>query len=135
MGIQFLTVQELPKTQTGKIMRSLLRALIRDDHTGFLQKTPALQNPECLRHLQMQLREWRKLHTQFTAGGLPKLVSSTALFATGEGSEDGGGSNWAGPEELIERLPQPPQGTLSSPDRPRSPPSSQSPGGATTASG
>ena len=26
------------------------------------------------RHLQMQLREWRKLHTQFTAGGLPKLV-------------------------------------------------------------
>jgi len=68
VGLQFIQVLELPRTQTGKIMRAVLRALIRDDRAAFLRAASAVQNPNCLRHLQTQLHEWRQLHPHFLQG-------------------------------------------------------------------
>mmetsp|Transcript_72843 Transcript_72843/g.126442 ORF Transcript_72843/g.126442 Transcript_72843/m.126442 type:complete len:1630 (-) Transcript_72843:238-5127(-) len=86
VGIQFITVPELPRTQTGKILRSLLRALIKDERLGFLKAAQSIRNPGCLRQLHTQLKEWREIHHLFRSDlnptGIPQ--NSSGVFVTAE---------------------------------------------------
>lgn len=86
VGLQFVKVPELPRTQTGKIMRSLLRALIRDDRVVFMRAAGAVQNPGCLRYLQRHLNEWRQLHPHFMQG-TGKLAREQVVNSSDEDSE------------------------------------------------
>lgn len=82
VGIQFLMVPELPRTQTGKILRSLLRALIKDERMGFLQAAQAIRNPGCLRQLHTKLKEWREIHQNFRTDISPgELKTASGVFA------------------------------------------------------
>eukprot|EP00747_Dinoflagellata_sp_TGD_P073190 gnl/TRDRNA2_/TRDRNA2_157788_c1_seq1.p1 gnl/TRDRNA2_/TRDRNA2_157788_c1~~gnl/TRDRNA2_/TRDRNA2_157788_c1_seq1.p1 ORF type:complete len:559 (-),score=80.72 gnl/TRDRNA2_/TRDRNA2_157788_c1_seq1:110-1693(-) len=110
VGIQFVQVPELPRTQTGKIMRALLRGLIKDDRVAFLESTKAMQNPGCLRHLQTRLRDWRELHSHFTddiggANGVQQVTSSTDIFgAAGADESSGVGSQPSSPRNSSKAL-------------------------------
>lgn len=86
VGIQFITVPELPRTQTGKILRSLLRALIKDERLAFLKAAQSIRNPGCLRQLHTQLKEWREVHHLFRSEMSPSGMAQngSAVFATAD---------------------------------------------------
>eukprot|EP00928_Gymnodinium_smaydae_P050156 TRINITY_DN3375_c0_g1_i1.p1 TRINITY_DN3375_c0_g1~~TRINITY_DN3375_c0_g1_i1.p1 ORF type:complete len:1803 (-),score=416.56 TRINITY_DN3375_c0_g1_i1:187-5595(-) len=115
VGVQFIMVPELPRTQTGKIMRKVLHALLRDDRPAFMQAAKSVRNLACLRAIQGELQEWRRMHSNFgTSPMLPPPQFPRSGSSRRFDSSDSGGSDdfmdWQQPaQQLSVPLQQPPQ--------------------------
>ncbi|KAH8074971.1 enoyl-CoA hydratase/isomerase [Aureococcus anophagefferens] len=71
--VDYLTVEALPETHTGKYLRRVIRGLARGDPPD--QNLQTLKNPEAVADLDRVLREWR-------GGGAAPLPASTRADAT-----------------------------------------------------
>lgn len=97
--VDFVQVAELPRSKSGKVNRRLIRALVRDERTDFLEAATSLENPDCLVKLRDRLSDWREAHQHLMRPleEIPRGLSGVSLCS--------GASGFTGNEDMEPRSP------------------------------